>query len=112
MFVICLGLVRGISVAMYIDYEFVKEEEIVALEHFGSKLVGKSFGAIDYATRESVDVGNQHIENYQNDAIKLVWEAFKEILLPEIRKHSSDEQSVTSDVGSDQENDECNIRSE
>lgn len=43
------------------------------------------------------------IRSYQNDAVKLVQEAFDQILLPEIQELSSDDRSVTSGISSDHE---------
>ena len=78
----------------YFGYMDVEEEKQVRLavcklrdraQTWWSQL-GRSFGAIDSTTRESVDVNNQQMKNYQNDAFKLVWEAFDEIHLLEIWK--------------------------
>ena len=52
---------------------------------------------------DSVNAGKQQMELYQNDAVKLVQEAFDEILLPEIQELSSDDRSVKSGITSDQE---------
>ncbi|KAM7530022.1 hypothetical protein LguiB_033432 [Lonicera macranthoides] len=48
------------------------------------------------------DMGNEETESHKNFAIKLVREAIEKILLPEVQDQSSDDQSVTSDVISEE----------
>lgn len=52
---------------------------------------------------ENHDADHQQNELRQIDAIKLVQAAFDDILLPEFQDHSSDDQSITSAISSDQE---------
>ncbi|KAM5578013.1 calmodulin binding protein PICBP-like [Rosa sericea] len=47
--------------------------------------------------------GDQELELCQQNAIDLVQDAFDKILLPEVQDSSYDDQSVTSDINSDQE---------
>ncbi|KAM6592497.1 calmodulin binding protein PICBP-like [Cannabis sativa] len=73
--------------------EQVKEAEVV-LEPNDSQVLQDAM-----VESGNADAGKQQMELYQNDAVKLVQEAFDEILLPEIQ----DDRSVTSGVSSDQE---------
>ncbi|XP_049376086.1 calmodulin binding protein PICBP-like [Solanum verrucosum] len=73
---------------------------------------------LSFSERESMttnqDANNQEIETRKLLAVKLVREAIKRILLPEVQDQSSDNQSVTSEVcteensnKSDTKNEEC-----
>uniref|UniRef100_A0A803P7B7 Calmodulin-binding domain-containing protein n=1 Tax=Cannabis sativa TaxID=3483 RepID=A0A803P7B7_CANSA len=75
------------------NVEQVKEAEVV-LEPNDSQVLQDAM-----VESSNADAGKQQMELYQNDAVKLVQEAFDEILLPEIQ----DDRSVTSGVSSDQE---------
>ncbi|XP_062117937.1 calmodulin binding protein PICBP-like isoform X2 [Humulus lupulus] len=78
--------------------EQVKGAEVVP-ESNGSRGLQGFSETYEDTTAENGNAGKQQMELYQNDAVKLVQEAFDEILLPEIQ----DDQSVTSGVSLDQE---------
>ncbi|PON36407.1 Calmodulin-binding domain [Parasponia andersonii] len=82
--------------------EQVEEAEVVLESNDSESCQGLTES--DQATPvERANAGRQQMELYQNDAVKLVQEAFNEILLPEIQELSSDDRSVSSSVSSGQE---------
>ncbi|KAJ7972164.1 Calmodulin-binding domain [Quillaja saponaria] len=86
---------------MHKEERVLDTQSLNGVDNFGSCLDCSEINQDIHMKR--ANIGQKNIEQYQIEAVKVVQEAFDDILLPEIQNESLNDPSVTSGIGKEQE---------